>query len=714
MADKNFKVKSGLNLPITSAAILTTDASGNISSTSALAITNGGTGQTSANNALNALLPIQNGGTVNYTIQSDGTNVSWAKVYNQLIQNSGVSVTPRRIINFVGATLTDDSGTDTTTIDLSDKSSLSSANTFTTSPQTINAAASAVGLIVKGNATTPGNLQEWRDSSGTALASVSSAGAITFVGGTNSGTITGGAFTTGNNTFSANSVSIQNNSGVTQLRVLQNTVAQTAEIARFVGNAGTSNSVFTNAGQLVTGGTTSATASYTITMSSASFTSTTATFTYASSAQLVAVGQKVILAGFTPSGYNGTYQIASVATVSAGVSYSFTVANTTNTAFSVSTGTAQFTPGNTATALGAAVTPLVVKSVASQAANLQEWQGSDGTVLARIANTGQFLAPSIVGTNFQITSGGVLYVGGASYTAQANIQSLSASTISLIVKGVASQTADLQQWQNSSGTVLSGISSAGDYLALQGTLLRCSTGSVFGSLQLLNGGTNESIFNPSSAGLLINNSGVTGMTVVKVRGASGQTANLQEWQNSAGTVLASINASGDLSVQNFTVNGTTTTVNSTTLTISDKNIEISKVASPTDITADGAGITIKGTTDKTFNWVQSTAAFTSSEPISAPAFKSAGTAVSSNITLLSGYKYYVDTTAARTLTLPASPSLGDEIVIYDASNSALTNNITVLPNGNKVQGSIQTLIVDSNAAVAYLAYTGSTYGWAVN
>jgi len=128
VADKNFKVKSGLNLPITSAAILTTDASGNISSTSALAITNGGTGQTSANNALNALLPIQNGGTVNYTIQSDGTNVSWAKVYNQLIQNGGVSVTPRRNINIIGGTFADSSGTDTTTITLGFASTAVSSN----------------------------------------------------------------------------------------------------------------------------------------------------------------------------------------------------------------------------------------------------------------------------------------------------------------------------------------------------------------------------------------------------------------------------------------------------------------------------------------------------------------------------------------------------------------------------------------------------------
>jgi hypothetical protein len=92
----------------------------------------------------------------------------------------------------------------------------------------------------------------------------------------------------------------------------------------------------------------------------------------------------------------------------------------------------------------------------------------------------------------------------------------------------------------------------------------------------------------------------------------------------------------------------------------------------------------------------------------------ASTAVSSNITLAASTKYFVNTTSARTLTLPASPNLGDEIVIYDASNSALTNNITVSSNSNKLQGSVQDLIIDANAAVVYLAYTGSTYGWAVN
>jgi hypothetical protein len=60
------------------------------------------------------------------------------------------------------------------------------------------------------------------------------------------------------------------------------------------------------------------------------------------------------------------------------------------------------------------------------------------------------------------------------------------------------------------------------------------------------------------------------------------------------TVGGNLVVTGDL-----TVEGTTTTINTANLTIEDKNIVISNVSSPTDITADGAGITIKGDTDKT-------------------------------------------------------------------------------------------------------------------
>ena len=62
---------------------------------------------------------------------------------------------------------------------------------------------------------------------------------------------------------------------------------------------------------------------------------------------------------------------------------------------------------------------------------------------------------------------------------------------------------------------------------------------------------------------------------------------------------STVNLGGDLVVNgNLTVEGTTTTLNTSIFTVEDKNIIVANATSPTNITADGAGITIKGTTDK--------------------------------------------------------------------------------------------------------------------
>ena len=53
---------------------------------------------------------------------------------------------------------------------------------------------------------------------------------------------------------------------------------------------------------------------------------------------------------------------------------------------------------------------------------------------------------------------------------------------------------------------------------------------------------------------------------------------------------------------NLDVKGTTTTIDSTTVTVDDKNIELGSVTTPTDATATGGGITLKGATDKTLVW----------------------------------------------------------------------------------------------------------------
>lgn len=100
------------------------------------------------------------------------------------------------------------------------------------------------------------------------------------------------------------------------------------------------------------------------------------------------------------------------------------------------------------------------------------------------------------------------------------------------------------------------------------------------------------------------------------------------------TVANNLAVTGDL-----TVTGTTTTINSTTLTVDDKNIELGSVGTPTDTTADGGGITLKGATDKTINWISATAAWTLSENVNIATgkeYRIGGTSVLSASTLGSG------------------------------------------------------------------------------
>lgn len=89
------------------------------------------------------------------------------------------------------------------------------------------------------------------------------------------------------------------------------------------------------------------------------------------------------------------------------------------------------------------------------------------------------------------------------------------------------------------------------------------------------------------------------------------TSSSPSWTGTATGV--NLTLSGDLQV-----NGTTTTINTQTLDVEDHNITLGKVSSPSDTTANNGGLTLKGATDKTFNWINATDAWTSSEHIHVP------------------------------------------------------------------------------------------------
>jgi len=157
----------------------------------------------------------------------------------------------------------------------------------------------------------------------------------------------------------------------------------------------------------------------------------------------------------------------------------------------------------------------------------------------------------------------------------------------------------------------------------------------------------------AGTGITLSNTGVEGGTfTVTNAGVTGLTGTASEIEVSASTGSVTIGLPSDVTVTNdlsiggnttitgnLTVNGTTTTVNSTTITVDDKNLELGSIATPTDTTADGGGITLRGTTNKTFNWVDATDAWTSSENLNILTGKSyeiAGTTVLDATTLGGG------------------------------------------------------------------------------
>jgi hypothetical protein len=81
-------------------------------------------------------------------------------------------------------------------------------------------------------------------------------------------------------------------------------------------------------------------------------------------------------------------------------------------------------------------------------------------------------------------------------------------------------------------------------------------------------------------------------------------------------------------------------------------------------------------------------------------------------TAVAGEGYFCNTTsAAFTMTLPASPSIGDEVAFIDYAGTFDTNTLTIGRNGSNIQGAAADLTVSVERAANTLVYVDGTQGW---
>ena len=163
--------------------------------------------------------------------------------------------------------------------------------------------------------------------------------------------------------------------------------------------------------------------------------------------------------------------------------------------------------------------------------------------------------------------------------------------------------------------------------------------------------------------------------------------------NLASATIDGISTTGNVTVGgNLTVNGTTTTVNSTTVTVDDKNIELGAVASPDDTTADGGGITLKGATDKTFNWVNATDAWTSSE----------------HLNLASGKSYYINGSQVLSSSALGSGVTSSSLTSVGTITSGTWNGTTIAVANGGTGATTLTGILKGNGTSAFSAAVAGT------
>jgi len=257
------------------------------------------------------------------------------------------------------------------------------------------------------------------------------------------------------------------------------------------------------------------------------------------------------------------------------------------------------------------------------------------------------------------------------------------------------------------------VTAAGGFIGnVTGSVTGDVKGSLFGddSTAIINGIDNTVTGATVTAGAIR----LTGGTI-STTDSSGITVTAATTFNTDVTFDNDIAVTGQVTIGgDLIINGTTTTINSVTLTVDDKNIELGSTASPTDATADGGGITLKGSTDKTFTYVNSTGLWTANIGIEAASFTGSAAAATTASTAASvGYMGLPQSATNTTATL----AIGDagKHIYVNTNTQTITipaNSVVPYPIGTAITfiagPSATTMTIAIATDTMYLAGTGTT------
>ena len=87
---------------------------------------------------------------------------------------------------------------------------------------------------------------------------------------------------------------------------------------------------------------------------------------------------------------------------------------------------------------------------------------------------------------------------------------------------------------------------------------------------------------------------------------------------------------------------------------------------------------------------------------------------STGLTAVAGRGYFINTTSGTiTITFPASPKIGDTIIINDYASTFATNNVTINFNGNKLEADTSNATLSTNDQTHTFVFTDATQGWKI-